>query len=198
MRVRGSGGIRRDLQMLFDHGTATAVSDRELVGRFRDRFGQDAQAAFAALVARHGPMVLRVCGAILRDTNDIEDAFQATFLVLARKAHTIRATEAVGSWLFGVALRTAAHTRMDAIRRCALERRWAASRSDPPADQDRHGLETAVFEEVSRMPEEYRRTHRALLSGRFDPCTGGSAFGMAARHCRGTAGTPHGHCSGRD
>src|SRR5262249_7346972 len=75
---------------------------------------------------RHGPMVLRVCSGVLRDPTDVEDAFQATFLVLARKVGSIREPEAIASWLYGVALRIAANKRAAAIRRRGPARRFAA------------------------------------------------------------------------
>src|SRR5262249_54456238 len=89
-----------------------------------DRFVQDRdEAAFAALVARHGPMVLGVCRRLLYDPRDAEDAFQATFLVLVRKADTLGKGDPVGAWLHGVACRTAAHARSDRARRATRERR---------------------------------------------------------------------------
>src|SRR6476619_3590762 len=78
--------------------------------------GRD-EAAFEALVARHGPMVLGVCRQFLRDPNDVEDAFQATFLVLVRKAPTLRQKELLGNWLYGVAFRVALRARSVALRR---------------------------------------------------------------------------------
>ena len=72
---------------------------------------------FEALVRRHGPMVLGVCLALLRNTHDAEDAFQATFLVLAQRAASIVPRECVGNWLYGVAYRTALQTRWAAARR---------------------------------------------------------------------------------
>ena len=79
------------------------------------------EAAFEVLVRRHGPMVLRVCRNVLKDWNDAEDAFQATFLVLARRCGSIRRRDSVESWLFGVACRVAARARVEAARRRAVE-----------------------------------------------------------------------------
>jgi polysaccharide biosynthesis/export protein len=76
--------------MLFGAGTAAGLTDAQLLKQFAANRDPGAQAAFAALVARHGPMVWRVCGTTLRDLADIEDAFQATFLVLARRARSRR------------------------------------------------------------------------------------------------------------
>src|SRR5262245_8712146 len=90
------------------------ATDRQLLERFtaaRD------EAAFTALVERHGPMVLGVCRRVLRHAHDAEDAFQAAFLVLARKAGSLRRPEALGNWLYGVAYRTALEARTRAVRR---------------------------------------------------------------------------------
>ncbi len=114
------------------------------------------EAAFAALVGRHGPMVWRVCRRALADAGDAEDVFQATFLVLARKAAVLRRPEALAAWLFGVARRLAGKCRA-AARRNRHERR-------PPVAADRDPLEELsarewvqiLDEEVGRLPEVYR------------------------------------------
>src|SRR4051812_30144887 len=93
------------------------ASDRQLLARFNSQRDEPAEFAFTALVRRHGPMVLRVCMQIVGDRHTAEDAFQATFLILARKAGTIRQPELLGNWLYGVALRSAREARMRDDRR---------------------------------------------------------------------------------
>jgi DNA-directed RNA polymerase specialized sigma24 family protein len=103
------GAALRHIQRLFTEGSATGVSDTQLLGRFaahRD------ESAFAALMARHGPMVMTVCRGVLRDPLDAEDAFQATFLVLARKAGCVWAEGGLGGWLHRVAYRIAVRARV--------------------------------------------------------------------------------------
>src|SRR6516165_8803988 len=95
------------------------LTDGELLGAFVARRDD---ACFEALVHRHGPMVLGVCRRLLRDPHDAEDAFQATMLVLARKAGSVVPREAVGNWLYGVAFRTALEARRLAVRRRAREK----------------------------------------------------------------------------
>jgi RNA polymerase sigma factor (sigma-70 family) len=129
-----------------------AATDGQLLARFlRSRDGP----AFAALVGRHGPMVLGVCRRVLGDRHDAEDAFQATFLTLARKAPSVVPRELVGNWLYGVAYRTALKARTAAGRRRARERRAASARVEatPPADHDLRGV---IDHELSRLPAVYR------------------------------------------
>src|SRR5947209_4410982 len=88
------------LRTASDGRDAAALTDGQLLERFRDRRDE---AAFAELLRRHGPLVLGVCRRLLHDPHDTEDAFQATFLILVRKAHAIVAQGSVASWLHGVA-----------------------------------------------------------------------------------------------
>jgi RNA polymerase sigma factor (sigma-70 family) len=115
------------------------------------------QPAFAALVERHGPMVLRVCRRVLRQEQDVEDAFQATFLVLAARASTIRKTEALASWLHGVAHRVALRARRDASRRRMHEREGRTmSGRVGQREQDWSEILAALDEEVQALPERWR------------------------------------------
>src|SRR5919197_1551886 len=96
--------LLRHIERLAARGGTELRTDRQLLDAFAARHDE---AAFAALVARHGPMVLRVCRRVLHHEQDAEDAFQATFLVLAQAALSIRRREAVAGWLHGVAYRPA-------------------------------------------------------------------------------------------
>src|SRR5262249_6545289 len=98
---------------------ADAVSDRELLDRFAQRRDEE---AFAALLRRHGPMVLRVCRRILPREADAEDAFQAAFLSLARHGRTIRSRSSVAGWLYQVACHAVHKVRIAAVRRSRHER----------------------------------------------------------------------------
>src|SRR5579871_3855392 len=108
----------RDLQALFSVGTFGGLPDGRLLERFA---AHREEAAFESLIHRHGPMVWGVCRRILRDHHDAEDAFQATFLVLARKGHSIAHRELVANWLYGVAYQTARKARATRARRAKRE-----------------------------------------------------------------------------
>ena len=108
--------LARDIQILFEAGTAGGLGDRQLLDRFAAGDDAFAEAAFEVLLLRHGPMVLRVCRNLLRNSNDAEDAFQATFLVLLRRRGAIGRHESIAGWLYGVACRVAARARVDAAR----------------------------------------------------------------------------------
>src|SRR5215471_16732616 len=132
----------------------TELTDTELVRQFADT---RSEAAFEALVRRHGPMVQGVCRRILGNAHDAEDVFQAVFLVLARKPGSIRKPELLGNWLYGVACRIARKARIKSIRKVTLERRAGQM---PTQDQllelEWAELKTVLDDELSRLPEKYR------------------------------------------
>ena len=110
------GAVVRQLRTLFNVGTIRELTDGQLLERFATGEGEPAELAFAALVERHGPMVLRVCRAVLIDPHDTQDAFQATFLVLVKKARGLWVRDSLGPWLHQVAYRTASCARLAAAR----------------------------------------------------------------------------------
>ncbi len=144
-------GLQKVLEQIQQGGGG--LTDGQLLTRFvaaRD------EASFAALVRRHGPMVLGVCSRLLRDFHDAEDAFQATFLILARKAGSVVKRESVGCWLYGVAYRTAQEARSASARRRQRERPMSEVPHPvvPPAEsQDWRPL---LDQELNRLPEKYR------------------------------------------
>jgi len=155
MAIETLGAALRQLNRLFADGVVAGLSDAELLKRFRPH--GDA-GSFEALVGRHGPMVLSVCRGILRDPHDAEDAFQATFLVLARTGGTIRGRDALAGWLHRVAHRVAHRANVAAARRRRLERQVGqmavATSTNGPAASDE--LLLVLHEEIDRLPEKYR------------------------------------------
>ena len=149
----------RGLARLFELGSVAGMTDGQLLDQFTSRRGKPAELAFEALVARHGPMVARVCRSCLRAEHDVEDAFQATFLVLVRRAGSIGVSDRLGPWLYGVAHRVARKARAVAARRRGREGDSAGI--DPPARADstpdlRLDLAPVLHEEVNRLPSKYR------------------------------------------
>jgi RNA polymerase sigma factor (sigma-70 family) len=151
-----NGKVIRELRGLFDVGAIGGLSDRELLDRFSARRGESAELAFAALVERHGPMVLRTCRKILRDEQGAEDAFQATFLVLVRKSASVRMRECLQPWLHGVACRVSSCARATADRRRRHEKRAAELACQSENGQEWDDLGTALHQEIDRLPERYR------------------------------------------
>jgi len=142
---------------LYEAGVVGNWTDAQLVERFLSGRGETAEACFAALVERHGPMVLRVCRQILHDSHDAEDAVQTTFLVLARNAGAIRKRASLASWLYGIAHRVAMRCRAATARRRAQERHLAKMMPrEPTGSDDPYVCWTKLHEEVARLPEKYR------------------------------------------
>ena len=128
MASAGLGTAFRHLGDLFGAGTATGLDDGQLLARFSS--SNDA-VAFEALVIRHGPMVLATCRAVLNSEHDVEDAFQTTFLVLAKKAHSIRRGDTLAGWLHRVAYRAAVQVSVEAKKR---RRKEAEARRNGPLE----------------------------------------------------------------
>ena len=143
-----------DLQVLLDAGAVGRLADDELLERFIAR--QEA-AAFEAMARRHGPMVWGVCRRILRDHHDAEDAFQATLLVLARKAAAVRPRDKLAPWLHGVAWQTATRVRVANARRRHRESQLPARVEEVTGGSDgRADLLPILDHEVRRLPDKYR------------------------------------------
>jgi RNA polymerase sigma factor (sigma-70 family) len=150
-----------DLKTLFGAGALGRLSDRELLAHFVRREDRAAsEAAFSALVARHGPMVLAVCRRMLRDEHFAADAFQAVFLILARKACSVRVDDTLGRWLCGVSVRVAGRARAIAGsergRVKCLGEFDQACHADPSLSCERGELRAVVDEEIARLPVRYR------------------------------------------
>jgi RNA polymerase sigma factor (sigma-70 family) len=159
--------VTRQIESLFQGGSVAGLSDRQLLERFVSGRDAIAEAAFAAIVSRHGPMVLTISRAILRDRDEADDAFQAVFFVLARKAWSIGDADLLANWLYGVALRTAHKARTRLARRCKHEK--AAVMRRPRSDSDMpisfsppeetvlaSEQAEALYSEVERLPGPFR------------------------------------------
>jgi RNA polymerase sigma factor (sigma-70 family) len=162
---------------------APPEADGQLLARF---LASRDECAFAALVRRHGPMVLGVCRRVLRHTQDAEDAFQAAFLVLARKAALVRRREAVGSWLYAVAYRTARRLRDMRTRRQATERQLDALPHPHAAPTEPQDWRPLLDKALSLLAEK----HRA-------PVVLCDLQGLSRREAARQLGVPYGTLSAR-
>jgi len=148
------GNLLWHLRAIASRADGPVRTDGELLECFLARRDDD---AFAALVRRHGPMVLGVCRRTLRNEADAEDAFQATFLVLARKAGTVRPRHLVGHWLYGVAYNTARKARLGDRRRRDREHRAGCDRASvTAATEPRDSIPELLDQELNRLPDRYR------------------------------------------
>jgi RNA polymerase sigma factor (sigma-70 family) len=151
MATRQSAAVLQQFGTLFDAGTAVGLDDGQLLERFVDRRDE---AAFAALLARHGPLVLGTCRRLLANPADVEDAFQATFLVMVRKASSLRDRRLLSTWLYKVAYRVALRARAETNRQTACAPARVAS--PPAADLERREVREVIDEEILRLPRRYR------------------------------------------
>jgi RNA polymerase sigma factor (sigma-70 family) len=148
------GTVYQQIDRLYRDGTLAGLDDAQLLERY---LTERDEAAFETLVNLHGPMVLGVCRRVLRDPKDIEDAFQATFLVLVRKAPAIRDRELLANWLYGVAFRVASRTRSNLLRR--RDREVGIANLEAPVDAestDLAELGPVLDRELNRLPHKYR------------------------------------------
>src|SRR5579883_1810785 len=147
-----------DLRAALDYLSARPAPDGGRTDRqLLDRFAADRdESAFAALVRRHAALVLAACRRVLRNAADAEDAFQATFLVLARKPRAVRSAESVGPWLYTVALRQAARLKADALRRKDRERASASRPVAATPEPTLREVESVLDEELGSLPARLR------------------------------------------
>ncbi len=162
MPTRQATSVLRHIRNLFAEHRGVNLPDRQLLEQFALRHDQ---AAFEALLRRHGPLVMGVCRRVLQNGPDAEDAFQATFLVLARKASSIRKKESVGSWLYQTAYHLAVQARATVSARRRRERdasvchgcdSHATASADVLDQVSARELLSALDEELQRLPERHR------------------------------------------
>jgi RNA polymerase sigma factor (sigma-70 family) len=178
MKIGRGLAVQRHLGQLFEGQSVAGLGEVQLLERFVDRRDEP---AFAALVARHGPMVLGICRRFLVDPLDVEDAFQATFLVLVRRAGSLRDRDRLAPWLFGVARRVAIRARADVARRRDREKPGVEEiAAHPHLDDPTRELGRALIEEIDRLPGTLREP--ILLC-----CLEGLTYDEAADRLRSTA-----------
>ena len=163
MRGAHHGALLKQIERLFRIGTVSGLSEDELLERIRARRDES---SFEALVLRHGPMVWGVCRRLLRNLQDAEDAFQATFLILLSKVGSLRDPSGVSPWLYGVAYRVALRPR-----RCDSSPQEGTRGGADGSHRIRHGQRSGSFVPCARRgdsssPREVPQTRDPLLPGR--------------------------------
>ena len=177
------GSAVKQINRLFDEGTLAGLPDARLLERYAT---ERDELAFESLVKRHGAMVLAVCRGVVDDPNDADDAFQAAFLLLARRAERLWVNDSLGGWLHRVACRIAMHVKSDSVRRRNQERRaadLAGERSVWPGLCD--DVPTVLHQEIDRLPERYRKP---IVLCYLEEMT----YQQAASHLRWSEGTTRG------
>ena len=177
-----SNAVVHEFQRLVECGTVAGLTEREVLERFAERGDP---AAFEAIVARHGPMLYTVCRQMLRDPNDADDAVQAIFLILIKKAGELRQPERLGPWLYGVAYRVSHRIRTRSRTR-DLPADLAGPRLACPVE-DNEQLD-ALHREIQLLPEKYREP--IVLC-----CIEGLSHDEAASRLGLPIGTVHGRLS---
>ncbi len=145
------------LGQLFESGTLTSASEAQLLERF---VAHADSSAFEVILQRHGPMVLRVCQRVLDDPDDVDDAFQATFLILLKKAASIRDRTILAAWLHGVARRVAVRVRVNARQQRTRERSNEGGSRVQRIERDSleaNDLRAVLDEELERLPARFRK-----------------------------------------
>lgn len=150
------GETAQQIEVLWTAGTLAGFSDVQLLKRFAQARDATAESAFRELVQRHGPMVLGVCRQVLRHSHDVDDAFQATFLVLVRKARAIQVRDSLGPWLYSVAHRTALRARATAARYRTADAEQIEAAGSSEDDSYKVDLRPLLIEELSLLPGKYR------------------------------------------
>ncbi len=173
-----AAGIRQLRHKLAGH-RPIEDSDEQLLDAFMNRRDDN---AFAVLVRRHGPMVLQICRRVLGHEQDAEDAFQATFLVLARNAAALRNKSSLASWLHGAAYRTALKAKQSAARRRKYEGQAPSRRAANPADDlSWREVRMLLDEEINRLPEKYRSVFVLCCLENLSRAEAGQRLGLKER-----------------
>ena len=164
MATRTGRTLQRQLHSLFNLGAIRELTDGQLLERFATDSGEAAELAFAALIERHGAMVLCVCLAQLRNTHDAHDAFQATFLVLIRRARSLWIHDSLGPWLHQVAFRTACCARSAIARRRRLDQ-VAAERDRNERHPTSNGSTSSTRKSAAFRSVTASRSSSSILEG---------------------------------